>query len=213
MPTHPLWNRFEIPSEAEIRAARVHARAAAPAPVEVVPPDPAWAGWYATVRDRIVDALGVRVIALEHVGSTAVPGLWAKPVIDIDLTVASPAAEHDWLPDLERVGFQLRVREPDWEEHRMLRGHQPPTNLHVFGPGAREPRRHVMFRDWLLTHGQDRERYAAVKRRVAAHGFEDAMLYNNAKAWVVYDMYEKIFVADPQHSHDPQPRPAQQTER
>ncbi|WP_051549486.1 GrpB family protein [Nocardioides sp. URHA0032] len=206
MPTHPLWNPYDPPSAEEILAARVHPAAAAPAPVEVVPPDPAWADWYTVVRTRIVDALGDRVLAVEHVGSTAVPGLWAKPVIDVDLTVADPADEAAWLPDLERAGFKLRVREPDWEQHRMLRGARPATNLHVFGPGAREPRRHVLFRDWLLTHAEDRERYATIKRQVAGQGFSDAMLYNNAKAWVVYDIYENIFVADPDHDHDPHPR-------
>lgn len=66
----------------------------------------------------------------------------------------------------------------------------------------------MLFRDWLLTHVEDRERYATVKRQVAGHGFTDAMLYNNAKAWVVYDIYEQIFAADPEHDHDPHPRPA-----
>ena len=113
-----------------------------PSLVEVVAPDPAWPQWYAVVRDRVVAALGIRLLAIEHVGSTAVPGLWAKPVIDIDLTVADSADEDAWLPDLEAVGFVLRVREPDWEEHRVLRGQDPPTNLHVFSPDAREPHRH-----------------------------------------------------------------------
>lgn len=66
----------------------------------------------------------------------------------------------------------------------------------------------MLFRDWLLTHVEDRERYATVKRQVAGHGFTDAMLHNNAKAWVVYDIYEQIFAADPEHDHDPHPRPA-----
>jgi GrpB-like predicted nucleotidyltransferase (UPF0157 family) len=206
VPTHPLWSPFEQPSDEEIRAARVGAAASAPVTVEVVAPDPAWPAWYAAVRDRVVAALGDRVLSLEHVGSTAVPGLWAKPVIDVDLTVADPADEDAWLPELEAAGFVLRVREPDWEQHRMLRGGDPATNLHVFGPDAREPRRHVAFRDWLLSHPDDRERYTAVKRDVAGRRFTDAMQYNNAKAWVVYDIYEKVFAADPAHPHDPQPR-------
>jgi GrpB-like predicted nucleotidyltransferase (UPF0157 family) len=189
-----------------LNAARVGPGAWTSSPVEVVAPDPAWPQWYAVVRDRVVAALHDRVLAIEHVGSTAVPGLWAKPMIDIDLTVADSADEDAWLPDLESVGFVLRVREPDWEEHRMLRGQEPPTNLHVFSPDAREPQRHLMFRDWLRSHPDDRDRYAEVKREVAARGFDDAMLYNNEKAWVVYDLYDKVFAADPEHEHDPHPR-------
>ena len=117
-----------------------------------------WPQAYSVVRDRVVAALGIRLLAIEHVGSTAVPGLWAKPVIDIDLTVADSADEDAWLPDLEAVGFVLRVREPDWEEHRVLRGQDPATNLHVFSSDAREPHRVRMFRDWLRTHPEDRDR-------------------------------------------------------
>ncbi|HEY1119138.1 MAG TPA: GrpB family protein, partial [Acidimicrobiales bacterium] len=141
MPTHPLWNPFEVPSTEDIAAARVELRAWRPAPVEVVAPDPAWPEWYAVVRDRLREALGNRVIAVEHVGSTSVPGLWAKPVIDVDLTVADSSDEDAWLPDLEAAGFVLRVREPDWEQHRCLRGSGPAANVHVFSPEAREPQR------------------------------------------------------------------------
>ena len=206
MRTHPLWRPFETPSEEAIGAARAELGVWAPAPVDVVPPDPAWPRWYVAARDRVVDALGDRVLAIEHVGSTAVPGLWAKPTIDIDLTVADSADEDAWLPDLESAGFVLRVREPDWEEHRMLRGQDPSTNVHVFSPGALEPARHLLFRDWLRTHPEDRDRYAEVKREVAGRGFTDGMLYNNAKAWFVYDLYEKVFDGDPHHEHDPHPR-------
>lgn len=206
MPTHPLWNPFEIPSDEEIAAARVVADSTSPHPLEVLPPDPTWPAQYAVVRDRVVAALGERVLAIEHVGSTAVPGLWAKPFIDVDLTVADSADEDAWLPALEAAGFVLRVREPEWEEHRCLRGQDPTTNLHVFSPGAREPRRHRLFRDWLRSHPDDRDAYAEVKRSVAAQGFTDGMLYNNEKAWFVYDLYEKVLAADPAHPHDPQPR-------
>jgi GrpB-like predicted nucleotidyltransferase (UPF0157 family) len=205
--THPLWNPYVVASMEEIESGRRGLGAWAPAAVEVVEPDPEWSRWYAMTRDRVCDALGDRVLAIEHVGSTAVPGLWAKPMIDVDLTVADSAAEDAWLPDLEAAGFVLRVREPDWEQHRLVRGTDPPSNVHVFSPGAREPRRHLMFRDWLRTHPDDRDAYAAVKRDVAADGYTDGMLYNNAKSGFVYDLYERIFAADPDHEHDPHPRP------
>lgn len=204
MPTHPLWNRFEVPTVDEIEAARVGARAAAP--VVVVEPDPAWAEAFAVVAGRLREALDQRALGIEHVGSTAVPGLRAKPVIDVDLTVADSGAEDEWLPDLERAGFTLRVREPEWEEHRMVRGEGPRCNVHVFSVGARELRRHLMFRDWLRTHPEDRDAYGALKCDLADRGFTDAMLYNNAKAGFVYDLYETIFAADPEHDHEPQGR-------
>jgi GrpB-like predicted nucleotidyltransferase (UPF0157 family) len=203
--THPLWNPYDLPDEAEIASARIAGRSAS-APVVVVPPDPAWPSWFADVRRRLEEALGDRALAIEHVGSTSVPGLWAKPVIDVDLTVADSADEPAWLPDLEAAGFELRIREPAWEEHRCLKGHEPDANVHVFSTGAREPQRHRVFRDWLRAHDEDRAAYGEVKRQVASRGFSDAMLYNNEKAWVVYDLYEKVFAADPDHHHDPQPR-------
>lgn len=206
MPTHPLWNPFEIPTQEEIDAARAQVGTWQPAPVVVVPPDPQWPEAFATVRARIVDALGERALSVEHVGSTSVPGLWAKPYIDVDLTVADSGDESAWLPDLEAAGLELRVREPEWEEHRVVRSSDPLGNIHVFSPGAREPQRHLMFRDWLRSHPDDREAYAAAKREVADHGYDDAMQYNNAKAAFVYDLYEKVFAGDPEHAHTPQPR-------
>lgn len=127
---HPLWNPFETPTEEEINAARAQLAVHTPERVRVVAPDPAWPQSYAAARDRVHDALGERVLAIEHVGSTSVPRLWAKPVIDIDLTVAASADEDAWLSDLAAAGFVLRVREPEWEEHRCLRGLEPTSNLH-----------------------------------------------------------------------------------
>jgi GrpB-like predicted nucleotidyltransferase (UPF0157 family) len=207
--SHPLWNPFKTESLDSINAARAKLGVWKPSLVEVVAPDPAWSQWYGVVRDRVAAALGDRVLAIEHVGSTAVPGLWAKPMIDVDLTVADSVDEAAWLPDLETAGFELRVRELlGSDEHRVLRGQQPITNLHVFSPGAREPQRHRMFRDWLRVHPEDRDRYSQVKRELAALGFTDQMLYNNEKAWFIYDLYERVFAADPDHEHDPRPRPA-----
>lgn len=202
--THLLWRPHDPPTAEQIAAARV-----APtdqAVVEVVAPDPSWPDQFERVRALIREVLGERALVVEHVGSTAVPGLWAKPVIDVDLTVADSADEPAYLPDLEAAGFVLRVREPDWEQHRCLRGADPVANLHVWSPGSAEARRHRMFRDWLTTHADDREAYAARKRELATQGFTDAMQYNNHKAALVYDIYERIFTADPDHPHTAHPR-------
>ena len=202
--THPLWRPFELPSDAEIAAAAVGPRV--PAPVEVVAPDSAWVTHFEQVRTSICAALGERALRVEHVGSTAVPGLWAKPFIDVDLTVADSADETAYLPALEGAGFVLRVREPDWEEHRLVRGEGPLANVHIWSPGAVEPLRHVAFRDWLRSDPDDFAAYAALKRQLGARGFTDAMHYNNAKAGLIYDIYERIFAADPVHPHAPRPR-------
>ncbi len=190
----------------EIIAGRAEFGVWAPQRIRVVAPDPEWPRSYAILRERVLGALGDRALAIEHIGSTSVPGLWAKPMIDIDLTVADSADEEAWLPDLKASDFLLRLREPEWEEHRLFGSTAPAGRLHIFSAGAREPQRHVMFRNWLRTHAEDRDEYAAVKREIAAQGFTDGMLYNNAKAWFVYDLYEKIFAHDPAHPHDPHPR-------
>jgi GrpB-like predicted nucleotidyltransferase (UPF0157 family) len=174
--THPLWRPFEIPTDEEIVAARVNAPQRT-SPVEVVAPDPGWPQVYDGLAARIRAALGERVLELAHVGSTAVAGLAAKPVIDIDLTVADSADEASYVPAMEADGWVLRLREPGWEEHRLLRLEDPECNLHVWSPGSAEPQRHRMFRDWLRNHDDDRERYAATKRDIADLGFTDAMHY------------------------------------
>jgi GrpB-like predicted nucleotidyltransferase (UPF0157 family) len=166
--------------------------------IEIVSPDPAWPRQYDVLAARIRKALGWRALQLDHVGSTAVPGLAAKPIIDIDLTVADPGREQDYGPALETAGFQLRVREPWWHGHRMLRADAPPCNLHVFGFDSPEPVKHRIFRDWLRGNPGDRDRYAAAKREAAAAanaGGEHVMQYNARKQQVMREIYHRAFVA------------------
>ena len=207
MPTHPLWRPFEQPTEEQIAAASVGAVSRPPdGRVAVVPADPEWPAQATHLIAAVRAALEHRALAVEHVGSTSVPGLWAKPVIDLDLTVADSSDEDAYVPALEGAGFRLTIREPEWEQHRCLVHSNPRCNLHVFSPGAVEPRRHRAFRDWLRTHDDDRDRYAALKRSLAEqHRFRSVMDYNNRKATLIYDIYERIFIADPEWEHDPQP--------
>lgn len=204
MPTHPLWRPYELADLEEVARLRV---GGASRPVEVVAYDATWPAQYDVVAARIRAALGDGVLLLEHVGSTSVPGLAAKPVIDVNLLVADSGDEPAYVPDLEAAGFVLRIREPEWEEHRVLALEDPKTNLHVFSPGSREPARMRMFRDWLRTHPDDRAAYATLKSILATRGFTEAMDYNNHKAALVYDIYERIFIADPEYPHEPQARP------
>jgi GrpB-like predicted nucleotidyltransferase (UPF0157 family) len=160
--------------------------------------DPRWAEVFATIEARIREALGAAALAVEHVGSTSVPGLPAKPLVDVDLTVPDPDDEAAYVPALVRAGFTLRVREPWWYGHRMFRESDAPANVHVFGPGCPETVRHRMFRDWLREHPQDRDLYrdaklAAVRDANAAG--EHVMEYNARKQGVIREIYGRIFAA------------------
>jgi GrpB-like predicted nucleotidyltransferase (UPF0157 family) len=166
--------------------------------VEVTDPDPSWPQQFCVLTNRIQEALGWRVLQLEHVGSTAVPGLPAKPVIDVDLTVADPGREQDYIPALEKVGFWLAIREPWWYGHRVLRADEPRCNLHVFGFDSPEPVKHRIFRNWLRGNPSERDRYAAAKRQAAAEANargEHDMQYNARKQQVIREIYHRAFVA------------------
>lgn len=154
--------------------------------------DPDWPRWFAEAAQGIRDALGDAVLLLEHVGSTSVPGLAAKPLIDIDLVVADTTDEDAYVPQLEAAGYVFRVREPDWFEHRMFRGYDPPVNLHVFPPNCEEVERMLAFRDWLRIHDDDRELYARTKRELAAKEWKYVQNYADAKSEVVQEILARV---------------------
>ena len=154
--------------------------------------DPAWPEQYLAQRQKIAAALAGERITVEHVGSTSVPGLCAKPILDILLLVEDAAREERYVPPLERAGYVLRIREPDWYQHRLLKGLRPPVNLHVFSAGCEEGRRMLSFRDWLRTHREDRERYAAAKRRLAQQTWRYVQNYADAKSQVVEEILRHI---------------------
>ena len=166
--------------------------------IAVVAPGSDWPAQFAWLVQRIRGALGMRALDVEHVGSTAVPGLPAKPVIDIDLTVADPSAEAEWLPPLEAAGFTLAIREPWWYEHRCLRHRDPRCNLHVFAPGTPELLRHKLFRDWLRQTPEDLAAYRDAKLAAADAANtagEHVMEYNARKQAVVREIYGRAFRA------------------
>jgi GrpB-like predicted nucleotidyltransferase (UPF0157 family) len=157
-------------------------------PVRLVDPDPEWAAQYARQERRIRSALGPRVVRVEHVGSTAVPGLAAKPAIDIVLTVADSSDEAGYLPDLEATGYVLQFREPDWYEHRFLRDHDPDVQVHVFTDGSSEVDRMLLFRDRLRSRPEERELYERTKRELAARRWAYIQDYADAKSSVVEEI-------------------------
>ena len=158
--------------------------------------DPEWPRWFAEAAQGIRDALGDAVLLLEHVGSTSVPGLAAKPLIDIVMAVADTTDEDAYVPQLEAVGYVLRVREPDWFEHRMLRCYDPPVNLHVFPSNCEEIERMVGFRDWLRIHEDDRELYARTKRELAAKEWKYVQNYADAKSEVVKEILDRAAASE-----------------
>jgi GrpB-like predicted nucleotidyltransferase (UPF0157 family) len=153
-------------------------------PVHLADHDPAWAKEYEREANRIRSALGDRALLIEHVGSTSVPGLAAKPIIDIALVVPSPGDESSYVPQLESLGYALRIREPDWYQHRVLRIRDR-VNLHVFPADCDEVDRLVAFRDQLRRDHRDRKLYESTKRALAASHWNYMQEYADAKAQVV----------------------------
>lgn len=169
-------------------------------PIVLAEHDPAWAAAFSSESVRIREALGAVALRVEHVGSTAVPGLVAKPVLDIDVWVADSDDEQAYVRALAAAGHTLVLREPWWNGHRMLcpaPGSGLRVNLHVFPRTAPEPTRHLLFRDWLRSHDDDRERYARVKRRLAASTVADPAAYNLAKNEVIDAIYARVFAVPP----------------
>jgi GrpB-like predicted nucleotidyltransferase (UPF0157 family) len=174
--------------EAELQAVRLHKVEVLGKPIELAEYDPAWPKLYAREAEKIQAALGDRAQVLEHAGSTSVPGLAAKPIIDIVLAVADSADESAYVPALERAGYVLTIREPDWHEHRLLKGNDPEVNLHVFSHGSPEVERMLAFRDRLRTCDAERLLYERTKRDLAERTWTYTQDYADAKTVVVEEI-------------------------
>lgn len=161
--------------------------------VTVVAYDPTWPEIYSTLASTIKNKLGSNLLKIDHVGSTAVPGLAAKPVIDIDLTVTDAADEETYVLALESLGYKLIVREPRFHGHRLFHYDNPRVNLHVFTRDTPETARHLLFRDWLRQSEKDCNLYADVKFEAIKGCSLDIQKYHENKSKVVRDIYQKIF--------------------
>ncbi len=182
-------------TEEEILASAVGELRPHAATIELAEYDPAWPELFRRENGRIRSVLGDRVLLLEHVGSTSVPGLAAKPLIDMTMAVADSADEDAYVPDLEAAGYRLTIREPDWNEHRLLKGPDINVNLHVFSQGCAEIGRMLAFRDWLRTHDEDRELYERSKRELAAQEWKYVQNYADAKSAVVAEIMARALPA------------------
>lgn len=175
-------------TDEEIRAAAVGDLPEHNATIELAEYDPKWPRLYEREAERIGRALGPKMLRIEHVGSTSVPGLAAKPLIDIVLVVADTTDEEAYVPPLEGAGYVLRIREPDWFEHRLFKGPDTNVNVHTFSEGCEEVDRMIGFRDWLRTHDDDRDLYLAAKRELAQREWKYVQNYADAKSAVVREI-------------------------
>jgi len=146
---------------------------------------------------KIRAVLGARVLRIEHTGSTSVPGLAAKPVVDMLLVVIDSADEAAYAPALEASGYSLRIREPDWHEHRMFKGPETDINLHVFSSGCPEIDRVLLFRDWLRSNAADRDLYAKTKVALARKVWADVQEYADAKTIVIEEILGRASKSPP----------------
>jgi len=171
--------------EDELRKITIGQPDAVNSTILIVEYDPVWPVLFDRESHRIRTALGDRALLVEHVGSTSVPGLAAKPIIDIALVVTDSAEEGAYVPDLEAAGYILRIREPEWYEHRMFNRPDSNINLHCFSDGCPEIERMLTFRAWLRVNEADRLLYERTKRDLAASTWEYVQNYADAKTAVV----------------------------
>jgi GrpB-like predicted nucleotidyltransferase (UPF0157 family) len=178
-------------SDADLDRTRVGPVTPHNAPINLAEYDPGWPALFTREASRIRTILGVGAVLVEHVGSTSVPGLAAKPIIDIVLAVPDSADEAAYAPGLTAAGYVLWVREPDWFEHRLFRGPDTDINLHVFTAGASEIDRMLLFRDWLRASEADRDAYLKVKRELAQRTWRHIQHYADAKTAIVQQIMER----------------------
>jgi GrpB-like predicted nucleotidyltransferase (UPF0157 family) len=167
------------------------------AQIYLAPYDPTWPAQYEGKAAKIRAALGEAALVLEHVGSTSIPGMPAKPIIDILLAVADSGDEASYVPALTAQGYSLHLREPAWEQHRVMKGEWPFVNLHVFTVGSREIGRMVGFRDRCRTHPEELQLYLETKQALAGQVWRHVQHYANAKGEVVEQIIARALAAEP----------------
>lgn len=180
--------------EERIRAATIGTPKVLNGPIHLGGYDPEWAMLYGQLEQRIRNALGSALVLIEHVGSTSVPGLSAKPIIDIVLAVADSNHESSYVPPMECQGFKLTAREPDWFAHRFFKSSAPEGNIHVFTQGCEEITRMILFRDWLRASPEDRLRYEQTKKALAARTWKYVQNYADAKTEIVHEILGRAAV-------------------
>jgi GrpB-like predicted nucleotidyltransferase (UPF0157 family) len=165
------------------------------APIQLIEYSAEWPAQFRREAERVRATLGERVLMLEHVGSTSIPGLAAKPIIDMILAIADSADEPAYVPAMESAGYVLRIREPDWHQHRLFKGPDTDINLHVYSFGCPEMDKMLMFRDWLRSNDADRELYERTKRELAKQTWKYVQDYADSKTSVVEEIIARASAA------------------
>lgn len=192
-PAKPTKTSATPATEADIMAVTVGTPEQLNNTVHLADYDPDWPVLFIQLAQDIRDSLGENTLLLEHAGSTSVPGLAAKPIIDMVLAVAASADESAYVPQLEALGYKLTIREPDWYEHRVLKLPEPKVNLHVFSAGCEEIEHMIKFRDWLRQHSDDRRLYETTKRELSQQTWKYIQNYADAKSAVVQEIMGRVY--------------------
>jgi GrpB-like predicted nucleotidyltransferase (UPF0157 family) len=159
-------------------------------PIEVVAYDAEWPARFASWRDLIAGALGGVTVRIDHVGSTSVPGLAAKPIVDIQVSVPDISDEESYVPALERLGVQLRSRDNFHRYFRPFADRPRDVHVHVCPAGSEWERRHLLFRDYLRANRAACEVYAEAKREASQVWMDDGWAYTDAKSEVILNIME-----------------------
>jgi GrpB-like predicted nucleotidyltransferase (UPF0157 family) len=144
--------------------------------------DDRWVGLYLDHRRQILNALVQANVGVEHIGSTSVPGLAAKPIIDIVVTVDDITAEENYLDSLLLAGYELRTREPG---HRLVRTPARDVHVHIYEQGDPAVVEYLLLRDWLRSNSDDRALYESTKRSLLRSRWDDMNAYADAKTDVI----------------------------
>ena len=182
-------------TEEQMQAAHIGGMSLHNAPIRLMDYNAEWPALFIREAERVRATLGARVLMLEHVGSTSVPRLAAKPIIDMILAVTDSADEPAYVPAMESAGYVLHIREPEWHQHRLFKGPDTNINLHVYSFGCPEMDKMLMFRDWLRSNDADRELYERTKRELARQTWKYVQNYADAKTSVVEEIVARATAA------------------
>ena len=161
-------------------------------PVVLAEPDPAWPGRFASIRERLLRAIGAAAVRVDHVGSTAIPGVSAKPVIDVQVSVVDVEDEAAYAPAIVSLGWPLRAREAGLG-HRFFRdpsGTPRRVHIHVCQAGGEWERQHLLFRDYLRAHPERARAYDALKRALVDRYADARLAYTEAKGPFIEETLE-----------------------
>ncbi|MGC9962588.1 MAG: GrpB family protein [Acidimicrobiales bacterium] len=164
--------------------------------LDVVDYDPSWPEKFVFWRDKIKAEVGDLALRIEHVGSTSVPGLPAKPRIDIQVSVPDIAREDEYVPQIEAAGAQLRSRDDYHRFFRSFPGGPRVLQVHVCNVGSDWESDHLLFRDYLRSHPDARDAYAAVKLENAVVWADDGIGYTDAKGEIILDILVEARIWD-----------------